>query len=173
MIWHKMKSKSFKPLVIALTIIISIFIITSITKHLGYGLTYQVSISMPKGFYLIVPAKHIKRNDVVIFYPPPKIKTFLVQHKWIPNSAIMMKHVIGMPGDMVCKKNNALFVNNKYFGPVLTYYAPHKKLPNEPFCGKLKKQEYLLLSARIKRSFDCRYFGPVKRQQIIGKVIKL
>lgn len=148
-------------------------LMVSIVRYLGYGFSIQLSPSMPKGIYWVIPARSIFRGDVVIFKPSNEIDNFLLRHHWIPQSGILIKKVYGVPGDFVCKKNHEVFINHQKIAYVFDEYAPNKKLPNIPFCGKLKKDEYLLMSTRVKKSFDGRYFGIINRHNIIGKADKL
>lgn len=138
-------------------------------KYFGYGFTYQATISMPKGIYLTFPAKNIKYDDIVIFYPPKIAAEFLAKQHWAPNSGVLMKKVIGMPDDFVCNQNHAIAINGKKLGLLHDFYAPGKKMPHELFCGKLANNQYMLLSTFIDRSYDGRYFGPVTQDQIIAK----
>jgi type IV secretory pathway protease TraF len=142
-------------------------------SKLGFMLTYQVTPSMPKGFYLIIPAKTFSYKSIVVFHPPDAALKFLLQHHWIPSSGLLMKYVMAIPKDFVCKKNHLIWINNKKTVPVFHYFAPGKPLPNTAFCHRLGKNQYLLLSNKISHSFDGRYFGPVTKPQIIGKGIKL
>lgn len=167
-----MKIKSRK---IAFYILVTIFVL-AISQHTlnylkkrGFLLTYQVTTSMPKGFYFIKPSKHFRRRDIVLFKPPEKFLDFLLQKKWLPKNGLMLKYVIGIPGDYVCQDKKWLYLNNHKFAPIYQEYKPGKKLPNNYFCGKLRKHQYLLMSTKLKNSFDGRYFGPVNDDRMIGK----
>lgn len=138
-------------------------------KNAGYLLTYQVTTSMPKGFYWINPSKHLHRDDIVLFRPPKKFLAFLLQKKWLPKNGLMLKYVIGVPGDYVYQNKKWIYINHHQIAPIFYEYAPGEKLPNNHFCGKLVQHQYLLMSTRLKRSFDGRYFGPVSDNKIIGK----
>lgn len=165
--------KKFIPLFYSLIIICLFAIAVFLCKNFGYGLTYQVTASLPKGIYLIYPTKNINRGDIVIFYPPNNAKIFLAKNKWAPLSNILMKKVVGMPNDFVCNKDSKVIVNKKYFGKMYYFYAKGKRMPYVSFCAKLQSEQYLLLSNFIDRSYDGRYFGPVYRNQIIAKAKKL
>jgi len=140
-------------------------------SHFHFGLTYQVSPSMQKGFYWVRPAKNLKRGDIALFMPPSHTLLFLRRHHWIPNKGWMMKYIVGIPGDFVCQKDHVIWINHHKFAHVYNYYAKGKSLPNTHFCGKLKFNQYLLMSTKVKRSFDGRYFGPIDRKNIIGRVV--
>jgi len=162
-----------KIIIVPLLLLATIYFCAALIKKTGYGLTYQISASMPRGFYLIKPAEKIKRGDIIVFYPPKKIATFLLQHKWIAPDKLLMKHVAAITGDYVCKHNATIFINHKKVAHITHYYAPGKPLPSKPFCTTLKKNQYLALSTKIKRSFDGRYFGPIDKKTIVGKAVKL
>lgn len=164
-------SNKFRALICSLFFIALMAGTVHIIATHGYHLTYSNSISMPKGFYLIVPATILHRNDVVEFLPPQQAQEYLATKHWAPNNGHLLKHVMGIPGDWVCNSNNAVWINNQKIGPIFQFYAPNKPLPQNHFCGKLKINQYLLLSDKIARSFDGRYFGPITKDQIIGKAI--
>ena len=166
-----MKLKAFRVFLCVLVLLIGLVVLQcglTYSKNAGYLLTYQVTTSMPKGFYLVSPNKRFHRGDIVLFKPPKKTLVFLLQKKWLPKSGLMLKYVIGVPGDYVYQNKKWIYINHHQIAPIFYQYAPGKKLPNNHFCGKLAQHQYLLMSSRLKRSFDGRYFGPVDDNKIIG-----
>ncbi|OGT21408.1 MAG: signal peptidase I [Gammaproteobacteria bacterium RIFCSPHIGHO2_02_FULL_42_13] len=152
------------------SILLSIIVVTAlILKELGYSIVYQGSTSMPKGFYWVSPVKQLNKGDIVVFNPPEATEKFLWKRHWLPEGASMMKHVEAVPGDMVCKSKGAIWINEKRFAQVYRFYTLGKRLPGLSFCEKLGMDEYLLMSTDIARSFDGRYFGPVKKSDIKGR----
>lgn len=171
-----MKVKVFRVALYSLALIIGLIILQyalTYIKNAGYLLTYQGTTSMRKGFYLVSPNKHFHRGDIVLFKPPKKILAFLLQKKWLPKSGLMLKYVIGIPGDYVCQNKKWIYLNHHQIAPIFCEYSLGKQLPNNHFCGKLAQHQYLLMSTRLKRSFDGRYFGPVSDDKIIGRAIPL
>jgi conjugative transfer signal peptidase TraF len=163
----------FKPLIFAFIFLLSIACLVKIVQNLGYGFSYAATTSMPKGWYFISPPKTLTRKDIVLFYPPEITRQFLQEHKWGPSSGLLLKYVKGIPGDEVCIRKQAIWINKVKIAPIYAYYAPGKLLPHSNFCGILAANQYLLMSTYIARSFDGRYFGPVQRAQIIGKAKRL
>ena len=45
-----------------------------------------------------------------------------------------------------------------------------RDMPMKKGCFVLKVDEYLLISPDVQNGFDSRYFGPVSRENIIGRV---
>ena len=162
-----------KTLLITFISLAAFAILIATLKHNGILLTYQISVSMPRGFYLIFPAKNIHRGDIVVFAPPPPIIEFLKQHEWAPSNGHLMKIVVATAGDNICKRSGAVWINEKRFAPVYDYYAPKRLLPNTPFCETLSNHHYLLMSTLVPHSFDGRYFGPVDENAIIGKAKRI
>lgn len=165
--------KKFYLITIVLIILLTLQLLVLALQKAGYGITYTKSSSMPQGWYFVIPAKNLQRHDMVVFLPPKNTRDFLSQHHWGPKSYLLLKYVMGLPGDFVCKQNHYLWINQQKIASILIFYAPNKKLPQNNFCGRLTSDEYLLLSTKIKRSFDGRYFGPIKYDNIIGKAIPL
>ena len=171
---HKIPSfKKFLPLVFSLIFIAIISITVSTIKKAGYHITYSVTPSMPRGFYLVVPAKKISRYDVVEFMPPLGVLDFIKEKHWVPKNGLVIKYVFAIPNDHVCIHKEAIWVNGKKIGPVYKFYDKNKLLPQTKICGKLDKDEYLLLSTKNERSFDGRYFGTISSKRILGKAIPI
>lgn len=166
-------ARKFTSLFYALFFICFMGIVVFFLKQIGIGLSIQLSASMPKGIYFITPIKNIDRGDVVIFKPPSAIDTFLIQQKWVPRSGVLLKTVMAVPGDYVCKKNHWVWLDRKKTAYVFEYYEPHKKLPNIPFCGALNPDQYLLMSVLNNKSFDGRYFGIINRTNLIGRAYRI
>ncbi|MGD9108708.1 MAG: S26 family signal peptidase [Gammaproteobacteria bacterium] len=166
-IFKKIKLLCFIILWVAV-LLITLKIVVNWLYHRGYFITYQATTSMPKGFYFISPAKVLYKGDIVLFRPPDEIVRFLIEEKWLPKSGLMLKYVFALSGDYVCQDKKWIYINHHRVAPIYNEYAHGKKIPNSYFCGKLAKNQYLLMSIQVKRSFDGRYFGPVDRTRIIG-----
>ncbi|EKE01521.1 MAG: conjugal transfer protein precursor [uncultured bacterium] len=165
------KFKKFRPLFFSLMAISFIAITVGAIKKAGYHITYSATPSMPQGFYLVVPTKKIERYDVVEFIPPKPVLNFLKERKWVPQSGLIIKYVFAVPGDDVCVRDEAVWVNGKRVGDVYRFYAPEKILPRTKICGKLNADQYLLLSTKRRRSFDGRYFGAISSSDILGRAV--
>ena len=162
-----------RRLIYPIGLLIFIYLITVILNFYGLKITYQVTPSMPKGFYIIYPIENIKVNDIIVFYPPKKASQFLLTRHLIPHNDWLMKYVVAAPGDYVCKKFSFVWINNEKYAPVLTHSSKNELLPDTPFCSVLTKDKYLSISTIAQHSFDGRYFGPIDKKDIIGKACHL
>lgn len=167
------KFRKFYPLLFSLIFIGLLATIVSIIKEAGYHITYSVTPSMPQGFYLIVPIKKIARYDAVEFMPPKAALDFARDLHWVPENGFIIKYVFAIPGDDVCVRDEAIWINGKKIGKVYRFYAFGKLLPQTKICGKLVSDQYLLMSTKRQRSFDGRYFGPVTSLGILGRAIPI
>ena len=79
---------------------------------------------------------------------------------------IIIKRIIGMPKDTVSKKDNTVYVNDE---ELEEDYAYGETSDYEEIT--LGDDEYFILGDNRPISKDSRYFGPVKEDEIIGKVI--
>jgi conjugative transfer signal peptidase TraF len=165
--------KNFLPLFFSLVFIGILAFTINLVEKSGYHLVYSVTKSVPRGLYLIVPIKKIARYDIVEFKPPQAALNFIRENRLIPQNGTIMKYVFAIPNDNVCIYNQEIFINNKKAGHVYKFYAPNKLLPQTKICGKLQENQYLLLSAKSKRSFDGRYFGIVSSREILGHAIPI
>ena len=79
---------------------------------------------------------------------------------------IIIKRIIGMPKDTVSIKDNTVYVNGE---EIEEDYAYGETSDYEEIT--LGDDEYFILGDNRPISKDSRYFGPVKEDEIIGKVI--
>lgn len=151
-------------------LLVCLAVVVHLIRGQGYWLTYQVTPSMPKGWYWVTPPHFpLKRHAIVVFKPPRPAKQFLIKQGWLPQQGYMMKYVIGVPGDHACNQHGVIKLNNKLLGPV-KQFSPQKhiRLWSRSFCGVIRPHHYLLMHPHKKHSYDGRYFGPVAQKHIVG-----
>ncbi len=150
---------------------IAIFIAFIFTlKILSTKVVFQITGSMPIGIYLIKPAKDINAWQFIIFNFPENVKQIMRNRRWVPDRvSMLMKAVIGLPGDNISLNEKGVYVNGVYFGPVKQHDKQGLPLPviNSKFT--LQKDQYFA-ACRSVNSFDSRYFGPVPKSEIKGVV---
>ena len=110
------------------------------------------------------------RGDIIIF-----TESGLAQYGQ-DNTKQLIKRVIGLPGDRVVVANNTVTVFNKAhpkgFQPDKTLpYGPNITEPAEQTKDvTLGKDELFVCGDNRTNSLDSRFFGPIKANQIIGKL---
>jgi signal peptidase I len=114
-----------------------------------------------------------KRGDVVIV-----TESGLANYGDAQDTKQLVKRVIGLPGDHIVIKNNVITVYNKTYPDG---FQPDKSLPygqngaipptpnNEDIT--LGKDELFICGDNRGNSLDSRIFGPIKTNQVIGKLV--
>jgi hypothetical protein len=80
----------------------------------------------------------------------------------------ILKQIAAGEGDVVCTRAGALSINGRWRAPVFVHDPRGATLPQWRGCRALLKGEFFVFSNRIPNSFDSRYYGPVKVDQIMG-----
>lgn len=132
--------------------------------------TYNLSDSMPKGFYyLSAKTENIKKGDVVaipIDRLDKEIQNMIFDRGYLPKfTKYLIKEVKGTDEDDIFLEGNELHISGENF-KIRKYDSLKKSLPvlnNQDFI--LKKDEFITLGIKG-NSFDSRYFGKIKKNQI-------
>ena len=93
------------------------------------------------------------------------------------NSDLIVKRVIGLPGEEVEYRNDKLYINGEYLPEnfltteYLSEYLVENPLFTPDFLVILAADEYYCLGDNRPRSMDSRFFGPIKYEQIVSKSV--
>ena len=139
-----------KRLIVYGVIIISMLVFS---KYLAVN----VQSSLPIGIYVIIPAKEVKKNDIVIFDLDKKYDKYYKTRK----IKYPMKRIVADSNDILEIKRNRIFVNDESYGELLPLEIEKPSL-------KIDKGCYYTLSKQP-NSFDSRYYGQVCRKEILYK----
>ena len=111
--------------------------------------------------------KTLENGQILLLYKLGNVKRYdiVVLDEEIEDE-IIIKRIIGMPNDTVEIKNGKIYVNDEEIEEEYAYgqTSDYDKIT-------LKDDEYFILGDNRPISKDSRYFGPVKEDEIIGKVI--
>lgn len=103
-----------------------------------------------------------KRGDVVIFKSPSNKERDYI------------KRIIGLPGDVVALRNNTIYVNGiileePYLAPNIVIFGGSYLRENQEIT--VPPDKYFVLGDNRPHSSDSREFGPVTKEDFIGKAI--
>lgn len=103
---------------------------------------------------LVYRLRNIKRNEIVSLKKDDKV---------------MVKRIIGLPGEHIEYKDNILYVDGKKISDSRSASTKDFKLESIGY-ETIPKDMYLVLGDNRTNSSDSRTFGLVKKSDIIGKV---
>ena len=133
-------------------------------------LLYNPSPSAPVGWYRLRPNEHAYRSDLVAALAPENGAALALEREYLPPNIPLIKTVWAVSGEEICHVNGQVFVQGRPALVVLKHDIMGRSLPSRSGCYRLLKDEVFLVSTDVQTSFDSRYFGPVKRKNILGRV---
>lgn len=134
-------------------------------------LIYNGSKSAPLGLYWI-DKQVVNRHDYVLLQVPQRVRDLVEKRQYLPSGIPLIKRVVGIVGDTICRRGLQVLINGVTVAVARRFDKKGRTLPSWQGCHVLNADEVFLIQYHH-LSFDGRYFGPVKRSQIIGRALKL
>jgi signal peptidase I len=114
-----------------------------------------------------------QRGDIILFFAPERA-VICYNNSSIPDPGEswpdlprgFIHRIIGLPGDKVEVKREQVYINNKTFQEKYIAEAPFYEFGPVTVPAK----SYLVLGDNRNKSCDSHLWGPVRRENIIGKV---
>jgi conjugative transfer signal peptidase TraF len=100
--------------------------------------------------------------------PPGPLATFLADRRYLPRGIPLLKRVLALPGQTVCRVQLAITVDKIAMGAAREYDRNGRPLPFWQGCHVIADGEVFLMNCRSADSFDGRYFGVLPTSAIIG-----
>lgn len=136
-------------------------------------LIWNASASVPVGFYTVSPAERIEVPDLVAVMPPEPFVSFMVERGYVGRDVPILKHVVGLPGQLVCRDGRVIAVDAVPLGEARLRDSQGRNLPVWQGCRVIAKGEIFLMNLDVGDSLDGRYFGPFPASAVIGRAIPL
>jgi signal peptidase I len=123
--------------------------------------------SMAKGAYLRVgEVDGLKRGDIIAMPMNNAARNYLVKKLGYTKDTMLIKRVVGLSGDLVCRHNSVVTINKRTLVAARSdRQGNHLQAWNG--CRTLSPNQVFLLGDHP-ASFDSRYFGPVSRSELAG-----
>ena len=132
---------------------------------------WNASKSVPVGLYQLQPAGTLAVTELVAVRPPEPLATFLDLNGYLPIGVPMLKRVLALPGQTVCRKGLTISVDRIDMGDALSRDSRGRPLPVWQGCHAVGADELFLMNWQSEDSLDGRYFGFVPNSSVIGKAL--
>jgi conjugative transfer signal peptidase TraF len=140
----------------------------------GAHLLWNWTPSLPLGLYWVSPADSgsVNVGALVAFPVPAHVRALVLERRYLPPGALLVKPVVATAADRVCTEGGDLAVNGAPLGAIATEDTQGRPLPHDERCGRLPEGE-VFVASHFATSFDSRTFGPVPLANIRGTVTPL
>ncbi len=136
-------------------------------------LVWNASASVPVGFYSIEPAERLEVADLVAVMPPEPLAAFMVERGYVGPDVPLLKRVMALPGQRVCRHSRAVTVDGVPLGEAFDRDSRGRDLPAWQGCRRVANGEVFLMNPEARDSLDGRYFGPLPASAVIGRATPL
>lgn len=134
---------------------------------------WNASASAPIGLYEIEPVGHLDITDLVAVMPRKPLADFMVERGYIGRDVPLLKRVMALPGQEVCRIGRSITVDGAPLGDALDRDRQGRALPVWQGCRRIADDDIFVMNPSIPDSFDSRYFGPLPARTVIGKATPL
>ena len=155
------------------------YVVTTYFASLGIGasalfhplpwLIWNASASVPIGLYAVHPAGALHVTELVMVQPPEALASFLDERRYLPRGVPMLKRVLALPGQTVCRTDRAIAVDGIAMGDALNRDRSGRPLPVWQGCRRIPAGEVFLMNRQSEDSLDGRYFGLLPVTTIVGR----
>ncbi|WP_237154128.1 S26 family signal peptidase [Oryzibacter oryziterrae] len=132
-------------------------------------LVWNASASVPIGLYDLAPTQSLEVGDLVALLPDKPLADFMVERGYIGRGVPLLKRVMALPGQEVCRVGLAITADHVPLGEALDRDRMGRALPVWQGCQKVAQGEFFLMNPDVRDSLDGRYFGPMPARTVIGK----
>jgi conjugative transfer signal peptidase TraF len=130
---------------------------------------WNASASVPIGLYAVHPARTLSITELVVVQPPQDLAQFLADRHYLPKGVPMLKRVLALPGQTVCRNARTITVDGIAMGEALDRDSQGRPLPVWQGCQRVADGQVFLMNWQSEDSLDGRYFGPLSRTTIVGR----
>lgn len=130
---------------------------------------WNASGSVPVGLYGLHPSNTRYIGELVAVVPPEPLATFLADGSYLPRGVPMLKHVLALPGQTVCRYGPTIFVDDMAMGSARERDGRGRLLPTWQGCHVVGAGELFLMNWQSSDSLDGRYFGAIPSSAVVAR----
>jgi len=156
------------------TILTALATVASLVSTIG-GATpryiWNASNSVPIGLYRVAPAGKLSVTELVAVQPPDPLAAFLDLNDYLPYGLPILKRIVALPGQVVCRIGLTITVDNLEMGQARERDGRNRPLPAWQGCLIIAEDEIFVMNWQSTDSLDSRYFGPLPASAVIGRAL--
>jgi conjugative transfer signal peptidase TraF len=155
--------------------IFATFVATALLLSTVGGATPQyiwnASNSVPIGLYRLRPVTKLTVTELVAVQPPDLLATFLDLNGYLSIGVPMLKRVLALPGQTVCRNGLTIAVDGIEMGQAHERDGRGRPLPAWHGCRVIADGDVFVMNWQSPDSLDGRYFGPLPASAVIGRAV--
>ena len=132
---------------------------------------WNASSSVPIGRYRLQPATTLAVTELVAIQPPDLLAAFLDLNGYLPIGVPMLKRVLALPGQTVCRSYLTIAVDGIDVGEARERDGRGRPLPVWHGCRIVADGDLFVMNWQSIDSLDSRYFGPLPASAVIGRAV--
>ena len=147
----------------------TLFVALTSFLHPAPKLLWNASASVPIGLYAVRRGFPLHIGELVVVMPPRALAQFFAARRYLPLGVPLVKHVLALHGQTVCRNHRAITVDGAVMGEALERDRFGRALPDWQGCRALAPREMFVMNTAPPDSLDGRYFGPLPITTIVGQ----
>lgn len=134
---------------------------------------WNASNSVPIGLYRLRPVTKLTVTELVAVQPPDLLAAFLDLNGYLPSGVPMLKRVLALSGQTVCRNGLKIAVDGIDVGQARERDGRGHPLPVWHGCHVIADGDVFVMNWQSADSLDSRYFGPLPASAVIGKAVPI
>ena len=155
---------------ILMTFAAAILLLSTLEKTTPHYI-WNASKSVPIGLYRVQPATRLTVTELVAVQPPDLLAVFLDLNGYLPIGVPMLKRVLALSGQTVCRNGLTIAVDGVHVGEANERDGRGRPLPVWYGCRVIADGDVFVMNWQSANSFDGRYFGPLPASAVIGRAV--
>lgn len=132
---------------------------------------WNASESVPIGLYRLRSADNLFVTELLAVQPPEPLATFLDLNGYLPAGLPMLKRVLALPGQTVCRSGRTVSVDAIEMGEARGRDGRGRPLPKWQGCRVVGEGELFVMNWESASSLDGRYFGFLPESAVLGRAL--
>lgn len=136
-------------------------------------LIWNASASLPIGLYRLEPTRAAAAGELVAYRPAPEWSRAFAARGYLPDGVPLLKPVAATPPSVVCRQGLRIVIDGRTVAMALEKDRAGRPLPRWSGCITLGPETVFLLALDVPDALDGRYFGPVDRRDLLGRIVPI